>query len=111
MILSESDDGKNICLECEDGSKFSFPVSDCAKLPITHSSAEELSHYLWFKMVNSLGVECLLSRGITVLEISLAEAPGQAAVYRRQIPANAEELVIAEKTPIIRHQLQVRRCL
>jgi dihydroneopterin triphosphate aldolase (PTPS-III) / 6-pyruvoyltetrahydropterin synthase len=40
-----------VCLTCEDGAKFSFPKSDCIQLPIVHSSAEELSHYLWCQIV------------------------------------------------------------
>jgi 6-pyruvoyltetrahydropterin/6-carboxytetrahydropterin synthase len=51
MTISEVDG--QICLECEDGAKFSFPKSDCALLPLIHSSAEELSHYFWCKIVRS----------------------------------------------------------
>lgn len=40
-----------ICLECEDGAKFSFPNGDCALLPLIHSSAEELAHYMWCRIV------------------------------------------------------------
>lgn len=40
-----------ICISCEDGTKFSFPKGDCALLPLVHSSAEELSHYLWCRLV------------------------------------------------------------
>jgi len=49
--LSIVEDNNQICISCEDGSKFSFPKSDCALLPITHSSAEELSHYFWCALV------------------------------------------------------------
>lgn len=42
---------QQICLQCEDGSTFSFPRSDCVLLPIVHSSAEELSHWLWCTLV------------------------------------------------------------
>lgn len=45
IVISEVDG--QVCLLCEDGSKFSFPRSDCAMLPIVHSSAEELAHWLW----------------------------------------------------------------
>lgn len=40
-----------VCLQCDDGSKFSFPRSDCAMLPIVHSSAEEMSHFLWCEII------------------------------------------------------------
>lgn len=46
LIITTIEDYQ-ICLECEDGSKFSFPKADCSLLPIKHSSAEELSHWIW----------------------------------------------------------------
>jgi len=49
MVITEADG--QVCLECEDGSKFSFPRSDCAMLPIVHSSAEELAHWFWCCMI------------------------------------------------------------
>ena len=49
IVISEVDG--QVCLECEDGSQFSFPRSDCAMLPIVHSSAEELAHWFWCCMV------------------------------------------------------------
>lgn len=49
LVINEVDN--QICLECEDGSKFSFPKSDCVLLPIIHSSAEEISHYFWCQIV------------------------------------------------------------
>lgn len=49
MIITEVDG--QVCLECEDGAKFSFPRGDCAMLPIMHSSAEELAHYFWCMMI------------------------------------------------------------
>ena len=47
LIITTIEDTQQLCLECEDGSKFSFPKSDCCLLPIKHSSAEELAHYIW----------------------------------------------------------------
>jgi 6-pyruvoyl-tetrahydropterin synthase len=49
MVITEIDG--NVCLLCEDGAKFSFPKSDCAMLPIYHSSAEELAHWLWCRVI------------------------------------------------------------
>lgn len=46
MNITE-DSNNNICLNCEDGSLFSFPKADCILLPIYHSSAEELAHYIY----------------------------------------------------------------
>ena len=45
--LHISEQEGQLCILCPDGAKFSFPTSDCAMLPIMHSSAEELSHYFW----------------------------------------------------------------
>ena len=106
MTITTSSDGLNTCLDCEDGSHFSFPNKDCKHLPLIHSSAEELTHYLWFRLVERLGVEALISRGIIALEITLAEAPGQAAIYRRNIPDDQEQLKAAELEVIIRRPVK-----
>lgn len=50
-VIMINEDGMNVCLECEDGSKFSFPKSDCKMLPIVHSSAEEMARYLYCVLV------------------------------------------------------------
>ena len=107
MTITETEDKKNLCLQCEDGSVFSFPIADCARLPIVHSSVEEMTHYIWFTLVKKIGVESLRSRGITRIEIAIAEAPGQTASYKRSIPATEEELEELQKVPIIR---QPSRC-
>jgi 6-pyruvoyltetrahydropterin/6-carboxytetrahydropterin synthase len=41
----------SLCLTCEDGAKFVFPKTDCAQLPIYHSSAEEISHYIYCEVI------------------------------------------------------------
>jgi dihydroneopterin triphosphate aldolase (PTPS-III) / 6-pyruvoyltetrahydropterin synthase len=43
--------GSQLCMECTDGTKFQFPLADCALLPIVHSSAEELAHWFWCSLV------------------------------------------------------------
>ena len=45
--MTITEDKNNMCLNCEDGSFFSFPKADCILLPIYHSSAEELAHYIY----------------------------------------------------------------
>lgn len=50
--IVESD--TQLCLTCEDGAVFSFPRSDCMKLPLVHSSAEEISHYVWCRLIRSV---------------------------------------------------------
>jgi 6-pyruvoyltetrahydropterin/6-carboxytetrahydropterin synthase len=49
LAITEVD--QQICIVCEDGSQFSFPKKDCKLLPIMHSSAEELSHYFWCRII------------------------------------------------------------
>jgi 6-pyruvoyl-tetrahydropterin synthase len=65
---------------CEDGSRFVLPRSDVALLPIMHSSAEELSRYVCEQLVEELRAR--RPTGLTAIEVSVAEAPGQAAAYR-----------------------------
>jgi 6-pyruvoyl-tetrahydropterin synthase len=64
--------------------RFAFPVSDVAILPIAHSSAEELARYIWNEMHDALKTGAALSE-IMSLEISVAEGPGQMAIYREEI--------------------------
>ena len=63
---------------------FAFPVNDVAILPIAHSSAEELARYIWNEIYDSLKAHEALSE-IVSLEISVAEGPGQAAIYYEEI--------------------------
>ena len=50
-VLDIKEDGTQLCMTCEDGSFFSFPKGDCKMLPLYHSSAEELAHYIWCKII------------------------------------------------------------
>lgn len=68
---------------CEDGTCFSFPEDDCALLDIRHSSAEELAAYLGEKLKAALPI--LETRGVTILEVGVAEAPNQEARFRIQL--------------------------
>ena len=45
-------DQQEILIECEDGVRFIFPLSDVACLPIKHSTAEELAVYIWNRIVS-----------------------------------------------------------
>jgi 6-pyruvoyl-tetrahydropterin synthase len=47
--ISEVD--QSYCLDCDDGSKFVFPKTDCMMLPIMHSSTEELAHYFFCEII------------------------------------------------------------
>ncbi|KAH8055546.1 6-pyruvoyl tetrahydrobiopterin synthase [Aureococcus anophagefferens] len=72
-------------LTAEDGAFFSIPLGDCAMLPIVHSTAEELAAMIWHKTIEAFGVDILKKRGITAIEIAVAEAPMQEARYRRKL--------------------------
>jgi len=70
-------------MTCEDGSRFSFPLDDCALLDIRHSSAEELAAHLCERLLAELPV--LKERGVTELEVGVAEAPAQEARFRIEL--------------------------
>jgi len=86
--------GKSDCLTIEnrgaslriryEQDEFVIPARDACVLPIVHSSAEELARYLWQELHEALGSQSALE-GIESIEISVAEGPGQAAIYRGRI--------------------------
>ena len=64
--------------------EFIFPATDVVMLPIVLSSAEELARYMWTELVAGLkgrGAACEAE----VIEISVAEGLGQAAIYRHAV--------------------------
>ena len=79
---------ESVNLKCQDGSKFVFPKSDCALLPIVHATSEELAIYLWSRILHGLNSAWLLERGIHTMEVIVAEAVGQEATFRLEIPAD-----------------------
>jgi 6-pyruvoyl-tetrahydropterin synthase len=64
--------------------RFAFPLADVALLPIVHSSAEELARFVWNELRAALHARDALA-GIVSIEISVAEGPGQAAIFRQAI--------------------------
>lgn len=64
----------------EEGARFSIPESDCALLPIAHSSAEELARYVCGRLLGELSV--LRARRVAAVEVTVAESPLQEARYR-----------------------------
>lgn len=64
--------------------EFTFPAADIFLAPIVHSSAEELARFIWNELYGALAARGALSDA-TALEISVAEGPGQAAIYRQEI--------------------------
>jgi len=77
---------ESIQLDCQDGSVFLFPKQDCALLPIVHATTEELAIYIWGKILNGLEACFLRQRGIHTMEVTVAEAAGQEATFRYEIP-------------------------
>lgn len=67
----------------EEGDRFVCPAADCRVLPIVHSSAEELAAYLMERLRAALAVE-VPARAIRILEVGVAEAPGQIAYCRTE---------------------------
>ncbi len=64
--------------------EFVLPARDVALLPIVHSSAEELARYIWQELAAALGSHHALS-DVGALEVSVAEGPGQAAIFRKEV--------------------------
>jgi 6-pyruvoyl-tetrahydropterin synthase len=64
--------------------QFVFPASDVAMLPLMHSSAEELARYIWGELCSGLRAKGALEN-VTSIEVSVAEGPGQAAIFWQQI--------------------------
>jgi len=62
---------------------FVFPAADVALLPIMHSSAEELARFIWTELHREL-VDRNALGDISAMEVSVAEGPGQTAIYRQE---------------------------
>ena len=86
ITITKIKNGKYIQLVCEDGAEFSFPIDDCAMLPIVHSTVEEIGIYCWGQILLLLDASYLVKRGIHTMEITCSEATGQEAVFRKEIP-------------------------
>jgi 6-pyruvoyl-tetrahydropterin synthase len=68
-----------------EGDLFVLPAGDVALVPIVHSSAEELARFIWEELRSALAARGALT-DIDAIEISVAEGPGQAAIFRQQLP-------------------------
>ncbi len=78
--------GGTVTIACKDGSAFLFPRQDCLLLPIMHTMAKELAVYLYGRILSRLDANYLLERGANVMEVTVSEAIGQEAAFRRAIP-------------------------
>lgn len=66
-----------------EGDEFVLPAADVCLVPLVHSSAEELARYIWEELAAALVARGALGE-VTMMEISVAEGPGQSAHYRSQ---------------------------
>jgi 6-pyruvoyl-tetrahydropterin synthase len=64
--------------------EFVFPAGDVCLLPIVHSSVEELARLVCIELRTMLLDHRALNE-TNAIEVSVAEAPGQAGIYRDQI--------------------------
>jgi 6-pyruvoyl-tetrahydropterin synthase len=78
LIVEEKDGQVYVAYESE---RFAFPARDVALLPLIHSSAEELARYIWGELCGLLRQRSALA-DVLAIEVSVAEGPGQAAIYR-----------------------------
>ena len=79
-VLTFTKPDQQLCIECEDGSHFSFPCADCVELPIVHTTVEELAQYFYTRLHEALG-DTFAARGVYKLEVIVSEAPGQEASF------------------------------
>ena len=75
----------SVTIVTEDGSTFVFPRQDCLLLPLVHTTAEEFAVYLHGRIVSGLDGDYLKARGVTAMEVTVSEAGGQDATFRRAI--------------------------
>lgn len=73
------EDGQQLVV-CYEQDEFRFPLSDVLRLPIVHSSAEELARYLLGEIRRELHAEGV--DHIHAIQVGVEETPGQAAYCR-----------------------------
>ncbi len=73
------EDGHQLVV-CYEQDEFRFPLSDVLRLPIVHSSAEELARYLLGEIRRELRAEGV--DRIHAIQVGVEETPGQAAYCR-----------------------------
>jgi len=82
--LEIGEDGVSLVLRYEQD-EFRFPLGDVVRLPIVHSSVEELARYLSGEILRELGGEGLAA--LTAVEVGVEETQGQSAYFRRECAA------------------------
>jgi hypothetical protein len=76
---------RTVTLVCQDGSTFSFPKSDCALLPIVHTTTEEIAIYIWGRILEHVNGEYLAANRVHTMQVNVAEGFGQETTYRSAI--------------------------
>ncbi len=79
LTIQLSDEGRVRILWKED--EFILPYKDACLLPITHSTVEELARLIGERIQAALTERGELD-GISAIEVTVAEAPGEAATFR-----------------------------
>jgi len=64
---------ETVTIVCQDGSSFTFPKSDCAMLPLVHTTTEEIAIYLWDRILELVTAEYLFKRGVLSMQVNVAE--------------------------------------
>ncbi|CAN0275540.1 unnamed protein product, partial [Discosporangium mesarthrocarpum] len=72
VLLIDYND-KQLKISCQDGAEFLFPKDDCVLLPIVHSTAEELAHFIYTRLLRDFTLPFLHSRGVTDIEVAVGE--------------------------------------
>ena len=64
---------ETVTMVCQDGSTFSFPKSDCAMLPLVHTTTEEIAIHLWGRVLELVTADYLFKRGVLSMQINVAK--------------------------------------
>mmetsp|Transcript_28524 Transcript_28524/g.76209 ORF Transcript_28524/g.76209 Transcript_28524/m.76209 type:complete len:457 (+) Transcript_28524:47-1417(+) len=90
QIRRSVSNGGQLEISCEGGAVMVLPEQDCAMLPVIHTTAEELSEYLWWEILVTHNLSALLvARGVQWMEVSVSERPGQGAHFRALVARSA----------------------
>ena len=84
LVLKQ--DGERLLVEYLGREKFVFPVSNCALLPVSNTTAERLAEYFAHRVRDDLRAEGLRHLDSGTLEVEVEESAGQSGYYR--LPMN-----------------------
>lgn len=81
--LSLKEEGERLTVEYLGNARFVFPVSNCALLPITNTTAEMLAEHFAYRVRDDLQGEGL--RNLRALEVEVEESVGQSGYFRLEL--------------------------